>query len=115
MSAPADDVTVHQITCQRCCHTARVGTRLSALEWALAALGWSTTGIGQHTCPECIDAIAAIDRTTPPEDTRPPHPDCANRCQEAEALAEDTLSCVGGCMYRDHPSYRDALNGEAAQ
>lgn len=49
---------------------------------------------------------------TAPEDNRPPHPDCANRCQEAEALAEDTLSCVGGCMYRDHPSYRDALNTE---
>lgn len=80
---------------------------------------------GLAPLPAVLDVTAADLADVPPprgwepvgtisQDTRPPHPDCATRCQEAEALAEDTLSCVGGCVYRDHPSYAAALAASGA-
>jgi hypothetical protein len=61
MSAPADDITVHQITCDRCPVTVHVGTRPSALTWSLGSLGWATNADGiRRLCPDCVSYVAAV-------------------------------------------------------
>lgn len=72
----ADTVTVHQVTCDHCGHTAHIGTRPSALDWALADLGWK--GDTTKLCPACADAgedrmVASGYRITTTEETAVTH------------------------------------------
>ena len=80
--------------------------------------GWEPVGTiatGEKLYLGVPITMAVADEPHLVEDTRPPHPGCATQCQEAEDLGMDaSVSCVGGCVYRDHPSYAAALADSGA-